>query len=42
MIPAGGWITVSGDYKDYSVAVKWADGRDFDQTNIEHGATPPN
>ncbi|KAI8143840.1 hypothetical protein BJV82DRAFT_683025 [Fennellomyces sp. T-0311] len=38
-VPAGGWVVVDGDKENHTVAVKWADGRNYDETKIEYGGS---
>lgn len=39
--PAGGWVVVSGDKRSHAVFVKWDDGRDYAETEIEYGVDAP-
>ncbi|KAI8140690.1 hypothetical protein BJV82DRAFT_519628, partial [Fennellomyces sp. T-0311] len=36
-VPVGGWLAVDGDKKHHTIAVKFADGRNYDGTQIEYG-----
>ncbi|KAI8143842.1 hypothetical protein BJV82DRAFT_578451 [Fennellomyces sp. T-0311] len=33
-LPAGGWVVLHGDKESYDVAVRWADGRNYDEAAI--------